>query len=115
MFFKSLKDMTSDDCVVCMQPYDLPVMLDCGHVFCYICLKTANKSKDECPLCRAIITIDINRVVQRDLESKVSGMVGSPVWLYESNSKDGWWIYGVRSCTPLEDAYTLTFKVCCCK
>jgi hypothetical protein len=33
-------------------------------------------------------------------------MVGSPIWLYESNSKDGWWIYGTRSSGPLEDAYT---------
>lgn len=41
-------------CHICMEPHTEKTMLDCGHVFCFDCLKTwckYCKSKVRCPTC----------------------------------------------------------------
>ena len=44
---------TIPDCVVCMQTCHHPVRLQCGHIFCFLCLKGVAARSHRCALCRA--------------------------------------------------------------
>jgi len=43
-----------DNCCICMDKVDDPKKLDCGHVFCRICIDEAFKHKPQCPSCGRI-------------------------------------------------------------
>lgn len=63
-------------CFICKTVFNNPVVVDCGHSFCYECIKpffqgTTNKNKKnkknpKCPKCNEIITSSINET-SRDL------------------------------------------------
>jgi hypothetical protein len=42
-----------EECVICMDAMVEPVMLRCGHKFCYVCLFRWLSSHSFCPTCRA--------------------------------------------------------------
>jgi len=44
-------------CPTCMESFINPVVLNCGHTFCWLCLSQWKKSKGvaTCPLCRTVI------------------------------------------------------------
>jgi hypothetical protein len=39
-------------CIICTQPFQYPVSLDCQHIFCQFCIETWNKNNASCPICR---------------------------------------------------------------
>ena len=44
-----------EPCVICQGPPDEPIMLSCGHIFCYGCAYRWLSQNSTCPLCRAAI------------------------------------------------------------
>jgi hypothetical protein len=55
------KSGVSDECAICLEDIELPISLDCGHVFCVQCLmqhKAANNGKGSCPNCRGDVDAD---------------------------------------------------------
>ncbi|VDN20296.1 unnamed protein product, partial [Gongylonema pulchrum] len=47
----------SDECVICYQPYTFKTELpDCGHTFCFLCIKGVALRNQPCPLCRRRIS-----------------------------------------------------------
>jgi len=56
------------NCPICLQKFNTPVVIGCGHTFCKECLKTCK----ECPLCRfsfeSVDKLPINFVVKKFLE-----------------------------------------------
>ena len=58
---RNLTDMLT--CPLCLDIFCEPVGTTCGHTFCRICLGDALKrTKRECPMCRAVCMLDINKV-----------------------------------------------------
>lgn len=47
-----------DQCTICQDNYNSPVLLHCGHIFCGNCVTTWCTFKKQCPLCRAKIVGD---------------------------------------------------------
>lgn len=92
------------DCSICLNHYDIPVVLDCNHTFCFLCIKEVNLHGMTCPLCRNNITIDLGNVF-KDLRDKLQALVGKDVWLYASVSGDGWWMYNLEMNQNIENAY----------
>lgn len=48
-------DKEPDECAICLEEIELPICLECGHVFCVSCLMhyhDANPGKNSCPNCR---------------------------------------------------------------
>lgn len=46
---------TTEECIICQdEPYE-PVILPCGHVFCYKCLVRWIEENNTCPTCRSVI------------------------------------------------------------
>ena len=59
------------DCAICYEIMIEPVTLpQCGHSFCYNCLRKAVESRMDCPICKKEISLDltldfpINRTIQ---------------------------------------------------
>ena len=45
-------------CAICHDSYDIPVALECNHIFCELCVGTWLTKEQTCPLCRAEVTDD---------------------------------------------------------
>lgn len=54
MAVRSLKDLKSVICNICLDPVDSPyVILPCGHIYCSVCIgqHTRLHQSPRCPLC----------------------------------------------------------------
>ena len=50
--------LLDDDCVVCLNPFDMPVQTECGHLLCLQCIDAMfnlDGPNTACPHCRAIV------------------------------------------------------------
>ena len=52
---------TDDNCLICYCPYENPVALRCGHVFCQPCIDTWLRNRRTCPHCNkpAVTACDV--------------------------------------------------------
>ena len=65
-----LTDMLT--CPLCLDIFCEPIGTTCGHTFCRICLGDAMKrTKRECPMCRAVCMLDINKVKENSVISSL--------------------------------------------
>jgi Zinc finger, C3HC4 type (RING finger) len=58
------EDAECDECSVCRDPAELPVVSECGHTFCRVCIEDLVASAMdgvamECPDCSAPLTVDL--------------------------------------------------------
>jgi len=95
-----------DKCSICWieQPVN-GIQLDCGHIFCFLCIKSIAESTGRCALCRAEIQIDLDSD-QLDITGKIK--LPSPshdgyFWFYAG--KTGWWLYDADTNQELERAH----------
>ncbi|KAK7074916.1 hypothetical protein SK128_009061, partial [Halocaridina rubra] len=52
-------DDEGSECPICLGPVTLPLALDCGHVFCMVCVKGIANTTKNCAICRRDITRDM--------------------------------------------------------
>ena len=54
---EEVMEVGSDGCTICQEDHNVPVRLDCGHIYCEECITSwCERSKNAtCPLCRAAI------------------------------------------------------------
>lgn len=45
-------------CPICFQSMEDAFLTCCGHSFCYTCIKTHLKNRNNCPCCTQYLTID---------------------------------------------------------
>jgi DNA repair protein RAD16 len=60
----SSEDAECEECSVCRDPAELPVVSECGHTFCRVCIEDLVASAMdgvamECPDCSAPLTVDL--------------------------------------------------------
>jgi SUMO ligase MMS21 Smc5/6 complex component len=48
----------NNQCIICMEPYESPVITPCYHIYCQECLSQALAHAKQCPTCRAPMGID---------------------------------------------------------
>ena len=74
------------ECAICLEKYDAkvkrPMMIDCGHTFCKICVKKIKLASNRCPYDAIIIEkqfekIAINFALEEVIESMRKLKVGS--------------------------------------
>lgn len=51
-------DAADTVCPICNDPYKSPIILECGHIFCYVCVQTWFRRERTCPMCRAKVSDD---------------------------------------------------------
>jgi hypothetical protein len=104
------------NCKKCNNPPQLSVVLDCGCVFCFLCLKDyisiqSTQSTQILCICGQPLSIDIDHVSE-DFRTTLNGLQGKPVWLYSSLSGDGWWMYNIETSDQLERCYSGGLPTC---
>lgn len=93
-------------CSICrIDPPINAVRLDCGHIFCFLCIKSASETTGTCALCRAEISLEFNF-----RQHEVIGALQVPTasddgfyWFYEGFR--GWWLYDRDTNRAIEKAY----------
>ncbi|XP_018427618.1 PREDICTED: E3 ubiquitin-protein ligase RNF8 isoform X3 [Nanorana parkeri] len=59
-------------CIICSENFIEAVTLNCAHSFCFFCIQSWRKRKDECPICRQDITSQTRSLV---LDNCINRMV----------------------------------------
>ena len=49
-------DDENESCSICMDVLENPALTNCGHLFCYECVKMCLSDKKKCPMCKADLT-----------------------------------------------------------
>ena len=62
-------------CIICTQPFQSPVNLDCQHTFCQFCIETWIKTNASCPICRR--QFETNHVLTKVTNSSVYNQLDS--------------------------------------
>lgn len=85
--------------MICHDKISNQTRLKCGHVYCYLCIKTHLTLVNRvCPVCRC-------HVKHEELNcEKLDVPIGKHVWMY-SGKNYGWWMYDRRANHELEDFY----------
>ncbi|CAD6185525.1 unnamed protein product [Caenorhabditis auriculariae] len=48
-------EIVEANCTVCRDLFNSPIKLECGHIFCTLCIETWLDTNSTCPMCRAAI------------------------------------------------------------
>ena len=68
-------------CTFCMDTIIDPIMLYCGHIFCYVCLKKHKLIKNNCPICakeisnKLLVFVDKNNIIVNKYGSKIGNIL----------------------------------------
>ena len=98
-------ESSETECSICMEKYVYPCQLECGHIFCFLCIKGFVSHSGKCALCRAAVSMDYlktpNLVSMENEAIKIKAR--KHVWYYEG--RNGWWEYDPRTNIELENEY----------
>ncbi|RXG51087.1 E3 ubiquitin-protein ligase [Armadillidium vulgare] len=72
-----------EECPVCLGPVTLPLTLECGHMFCMVCVKGIANTTKNCAICRRDIQRDMLMDIRRS-KSVPSRRVGITTEDYDS-------------------------------
>ncbi|PIC54919.1 hypothetical protein B9Z55_000041 [Caenorhabditis nigoni] len=140
---KNMKESTktsgfqqSDDiCAVCYDPSTIPTRIEiCGHIFCFLCLKTNYILGNGCPTCRGGIpnsmfdkpiradidfdiecpseyAVDCVKMLGPEPRKSERGSSEKYYWIYESN-RSGWFRYDPKTEYFIEKNFKRKNKSC---
>lgn len=104
-----------ETCSICIEKMKLRYKLDCGHSFCYLCLKFSLLGRNpSCPLCRSDVPAHVleNATSNTNNDININNISGNNnqsqkiAWFYAGRNA-GYWEYDNVSSKLLEDAYQL--------
>lgn len=93
------------NCVICKQLASWPVTEECGHVFCFACLKKNMWSLTKCPVCKEELTYESLAEANEQLLDVELDSQRRIVWAYSNRSGDAWWCYRKDISDELEELY----------
>lgn len=100
-------NVDSDMCAICKDSYKYPIELNCKHKFCFLCIKFAKETSNECPLCRAQITTDLSAIEMNDTvaPNAITGEFPCSKWFFSSRDGRSWWYYDASDSSMIERGY----------
>ena len=102
--------MSTYICKICNRQLKHKITLDCGHIYCFSCLKSNCKNNGLfCPQCYKEISQNILKATSNEiLNSKYKD---DTYWVYSSGYNSEWWCYDIQSHQRLETIYKDYLKV----
>ncbi|VVC44167.1 Zinc finger, RING-type,Zinc finger, RING/FYVE/PHD-type,WWE domain, subgroup,Zinc finger, RING- [Cinara cedri] len=100
------------ECPICLGPAVFPILIPCGHVFCFLCIKGVVQQSNICPMCRQAVP---NNFYKNPIFLEYLGHNQEDFdhdgyqWFYECRS-GGWWQYEKRTSEEIEQNYQLNNK-----
>ncbi len=95
------------ECAICLESLLQPCKLECGHVFCFLCIKGSLNQKNECALCRSKIKENyLEKPKLLNLKPKSNKSKSDDklfYWFYKG--RDGWWQYDDRTSLLIENEF----------
>jgi hypothetical protein len=89
-------------CDLCKTEPTIPVKLECGHYFCFLCLEPYMYDDDQkCPECGEVESVPI----ENDYMSNKNYL-----WLYSTNYGNLWWCYNSQLNEYIEALYQQSVK-----
>lgn len=69
-----VKEMIKEDCYICAEPYDTPVIVTCcNNMYCLKCLmQSLEQAQGKCPMCRTIVTEETYTLINSNPESIIT-------------------------------------------
>ncbi|XP_015794491.1 E3 ubiquitin-protein ligase rnf146 [Tetranychus urticae] len=93
---------TDVNCPVCLSKPNIPVVLGCNHLFCYLCLKGSSNAHMKCPICRRPYPSSV--FTKPDLKEKSIQLTSkSAKWSYQG--RGGYWLFDKLTNRYMENAY----------
>ncbi|CAK9301285.1 unnamed protein product [Gordionus sp. m RMFG-2023] len=90
-----MQNLDSLECPICLQSCNHPIILECGHIFCFLCAKGFCLISKKCALCRHEISIDSltnGKIIDlTKIQERYQSIKNDYHWLYEGQG--GWWLY----------------------
>ncbi len=106
-------------CIRCNKDPQLSVVIQgCGDAYCYLCLKDWVSTQN--PANGGLVCIctqplpqglDIQHI-SRDFRKTLTDLNGKNVWLYSSNTGDGWWMYNIGTSNIIESSHSSGLPTC---
>ncbi|XP_053200978.1 E3 ubiquitin-protein ligase RNF146-A-like [Panonychus citri] len=97
------------NCPVCLGKPNIPIVLGCNHVFCYLCLKGSSTSHMNCPICRQPYPSSV--FIAPDLKQKsIQLSAKSAKWSYQG--RNGYWLFDRITNGYMENAYQNKRPIC---
>lgn len=92
-------------CSIChSEPPINAVQINCGHIFCFLCIKSVSETTGCCALCRTEIGVEFNFK-----DHQILGLAQVPFpdsqnkfWFYEGFR--GWWLYDAETNREISEA-----------
>ena len=100
---ETMSEIEIDECPVCFGTVSLPYKLECGHVFCYLCVKQAVTTNPACPVCGDDVSPQtiIEGAVDQDGDLTPPS---TATWAYAGRTT-GWWYFDPESSSLIEGAW----------
>ena len=95
--------MSLDVCSICRYSLNIPIKLECGHEYCFLCIKSSHTILNECPYCRKTININLNNVTIKNQDLIVFNLEN--LWVYSDISDLKWWLHNPVTNKEIEDLY----------
>ena len=79
---KSPDNIESENCSICIDTISNPILTNCGHLFCYDCLKQCLQVKNICPICKnnlngtELLVVNYNNKITNSLIEKYGSKLG---------------------------------------
>ena len=92
-------------CSVCHSEQPINgVQLECSHIFCYLCIKSAAETTGRCPTCRTEIGLEFNYQQHNIIGiQKIPHSRDGQYWFYEGFR--GWWLYDADTHSKIEATF----------
>ena len=103
--------MGEESCAICMDCLDNPTLTNCGHMFCYDCIKMCLNNVKKCPMCKQDLEgKELIKIISQKEEEVKKDITQENILIEKYGSKLGKLISIIRCITTRDDTRIIVFS-----